>query len=657
MTFRRPLLVAALFLAACKNDSSGPNGGVTTINISSAASFTFVGDSVQFTATVIDANAQTVSGATVQWTSSNNAVATVSPTGYVTGRSVGTTTITARTGSATASLAFDVDPDPCAGQTALATGEVRRRRGATAFACTTLPTIATVQDYLYIVGNGLARQDDVLTYQFSLSGTGASAAVLPQHQRLQDPRDIVAASAIQFRDDVEERLRTFEREITTEALERLQARGPSVVPQADFAMVAAIADVGDTVAIRVPNLQTGKSICKDFIPIRAVVRAVSNRATIMEDVASPPGRMTATDYTEIGQEFDTKIFPADTLWFGSPTDINNDNRITIVYTPEVNRLTPAQSTGIVGGFFFGGDLLKRSDYPAANDCRNQTNEQEVFYLLAPDANGTINGNVRTTAGVRQVSRGTVAHEFQHMINQGVRQFNPAVKAFETAWLNEALSHFAEEVTGRFINGFGDVQSLRTSDVNPSQTNQNDWLAFYRQNLTRFRFWMLRPDTASPTSEKAREQLAHRGAGWALIRYAADRYSGGNARAFFRKLAAGPETDITNLMLRTGAPFDDTIGGWLIANYAENASINGLDPKYLYSSWDMADVMRGVNNGVYPLLVNNFPGSFTSQALSGSGNYYFHRRTVLSGPVNLNLRAPGGGPLTHSGARLWVVRLN
>ena len=659
MSSRRYLLLVALATAACKNDGSGPDAGVTTLNLSSAASFGLVGDSVLFTARVIDGNGQTVQGAAVTWTSGNSGVATVSAAGYVTGRAVGATTVTARSGAATATLSFDVDPNPCASQTAYTTGEVRRLRGAAAFGCAVIPGVTTSQDYLMIVGNAQAKQDDTLTYTFSLSGTGATARVNTETYGLRDPRDIADVQAIDFRDAVEQRLRTFERKVTTDALEYMQSRPAGLARDGALRSVsaAAIAAVGDTVSIRVPNLNPGKGICKDFIAIRAVVRAVSNRATLMEDIASPTGRLTSTDYTEIGQEFDAKIYAADTLWFGAPTDINTDARISIVYTPEVNKLTPAGSGGIVGGFFFGGDLLKRSDYPTTNDCRNQTNEQEIFYLLAPDPSGTINGNARTTAGVRQVSRGTIAHEFQHMINQGVRQFNPQVKAFETPWLNEALSHFAEEAVGRTISGFTDFQSLRTIDVNPSQANQNDYLAFYRQNLTRFRLWMLRPDTASPTSDRARDQLAHRGAAWALVRYAADRYSGGNARAFFRKLAAGPETDITNLVQRTGAPFDEVIGGWLIANYAENRTIPGLDAKYSYTSWDMADVQKGVNNNVYPLVVNAFPGSFTSMALSGSGNYYTHRLTGGAGPVNLNLRTPGGATMAAPGARLWVVRLN
>lgn len=653
---RRTLFLAVIVVAACSKEPTDSDNGITTINVSQASSFGLVGDSVQFTARVIDGNGQTVQGAAVQWSSSATNVATVSSSGFVTGRAVGTTTVTASVGTATASIGFEVDPNPCTTPTAMAVGEVRRFRGATAFGCAVLPAAAGAQTYLYTVGNAQTKQDDTLTFSFSLAG-GTSARVSTNEYGLRDPREIAAVQAIDFSDGVEQRLRAFERKVITETLPVTQGRRAAPGgPGAALAVQAAFMDVGDTVAIRVPNLNTGKSICKDFIPIRAVVKAVSRRATILEDVLSPPGRLSSTDYQDIGKEFDEQIYPTDTLWFGSPTDLNNDQRVSILYTPEVNKLTPPGSGGIVGGFFFGGDLLRKAEYSSTNDCRNQTNEQEIFYLLAPDPQA-VHGNARTTAGVRQVTRGTIAHEFQHMINQSVRQFNPAVKAFETPWLNEALSHFAEEAVGRAVNGFTDFQSLRTLDINPNAQNQNDFLAFYRQNLTRFRFWTLRPDTASPTSERARDQLASRGAAWALVRYAADQYAGGNARAFFRRLAAGPETDIGNFVLRTGRPFDEVIGGWLIANYADGLNIPGLNTRYTYTSWDLRDVLSGVNNGTHPLQVNNFPGSFTSQAFSGSGQYYLHSRAAGSGATNLNLRTASGAPMTASGARLWVLRIN
>lgn len=655
---RRSILAGVLsasFVVGCRKEAIvNPQASVTTVEIPLTQEFVVLGDSTQLTARVIDGNGVQVQNATIDWSSSNPSIASISASGVVVGRAAGEATITAKNGTASASTLFTVDPPPCAAQAAFAVGEVRRYRGAAAFGCLTLPAITPTQNFLYIVGNARPVPDDTLNYTLTLGPT-TLAEVSPKPSF--DLGDYLATQSMSVGAEIETRLRSYERKMVSEALENTQRRSGLAATAAQYSVqTAALMGVGDTVTVRVPNLNTGKNICKDFISIRAVVKTVSRRATLMEDIASPTGRLTTADYDAIAQEFDDKIYAADTAWFGSPTDLNNDQRISIVYTPEVNKLTPAGSGGIVGGFFFGSDLIRRNEFPTTNDCRNQTNEQEIFYLLAPDPTGSINGNARTTAGVRQVTRGTIAHEFQHMINQSVRQYNPEVKAFEVPWLNEALSHFAEEAVGRAVNGFSDFQSLRTTDVNPSTTNQNDFLAFYRQNLTRFRLWMLRPDTASPTSVRARTELAARGADWALVRYAADHYSNGNARAFFRKLAAGPEVDITNFTLRTGRSFDELLGGWLVANFVDGLGVGGIATKYTYTSWDLRDVMSGVNNNTFPLSVTTFPGTFTSQAFSGSGNYYTHLR-ASPGAVPLQLRTNTGAAMTSPNARVWVVRLN
>ncbi len=253
---------------------------------------------------------------------------------------------------------------------------------------------------------------------------------------------------------------------------------------------------------------------------------------------------------------------------------NADGHITILYTPEVNKATPAGSSGFTAGFFWGGDLFKKSEYPTSNPCP-ATNEQEIFYLLTPDPNGNINNNVRTTITVRQGTRGVIAHEFQHMINQSVRMFNPAVDSLETPWLNEAMSHFAEEAVGRTIRGFGDQQSLSFDDVNPGAANGDDYNAFFRQNFAASgRGWCVRIPPRRSRS-RLRTQLAPRGAAWMLVRYAADQYSNGNPRAFFRHLATGPEVNISNLVARSGTQFDDILSGYLVSAFADDYGIAGL----------------------------------------------------------------------------------
>ena len=72
------------------------------------ATLTALGETVQLSTTVLDLNGQPVSGATVEWSSSDASVATVSAQGLVTAVANGSTQITAHSGSASASVPVSV---------------------------------------------------------------------------------------------------------------------------------------------------------------------------------------------------------------------------------------------------------------------------------------------------------------------------------------------------------------------------------------------------------------------------------------------------------------------------------------------------------------------------------------------------------------------
>lgn len=668
MAVRQWIILGAIALGACGGGSevTPPTtpGPVASVSVAAVTSTMVAGATQQLTAKLYDKKGNLVTTSSVTWSATPATVATISSSGLLTAVGPGTASVTATSGSLSKSIEIVVEADPCTTPIAMSVGQVRSFTGGATVSCVTLAPTTGASDYIVIGSNTRPAQDDLLSYTIGTTTTAsasiaspiAQASVAPSvasggpTQALLEAREGAAVDALH------ERLREYERAtlnpvVRSVALQRAQETLARLTPTT----FSAVASIGDTLAIRVPNLNTGKDICKDNIPVKGVVRAVSARATIIEDVNAPAGGFTTADYNAIAAEFDNLIFPTDTSWFGAPTDINNDGRISVLLTPEVNKLTPAGSTGFTAGFFFGSDLIKKSEYPATNDCRNQTNEQEIFYVLAPDPTGQFN-NVRSTLTVRQGTRGVIAHEFQHMINQGVRQYNPAVQALETFWLNEAMSHLAEEIVGRAQRGFGDFQRLTYSDVNPTPSAANDYNAFFRQNLTRFQRWMARPDTSAPISARNKDQLAPRGASWAFLRYAVDQFSNGAARAFTKALAAGPQTDVANLLARApGTQFDQMITGWLVANYADGLSIGGLPSRYGYLSWNIRDAMSNVNQGTFPLLINQFPGPYATQALSSSGNYFEISRSNSSSTVQVKMAASGGAALTSDYATLTILR--
>ena len=217
----------------------------------------------------------------------------------------------------------------------------------------------------------------------------------------------------------------------------------------------------------------------------------------------------------ITQEFDNITYPTDASYYNNPTDIDGNAHVIMLFTGQINKLTPPMTTGgFVGGFFFAGDLFPPTDQGGGpGSFCPQSNQAEICYLLSLYPTGRF-GNVRTSSSVRQGTRGTIAHEFQHMINAGNRFENPAVSSFEATWLDEGLAHFAEDAVGRVSGGFGDLQTLSFSDVLPCNSpckQANDLNAFFFQNLARLTYWMDKPDQFAPFSKMADTSLAVRGA--------------------------------------------------------------------------------------------------------------------------------------------------
>src|SRR5204863_2960225 len=89
---------------------------VASVTVSPASASVTAGTTVQLTATPKDASGNALSGRTITWSSSNTAVATVSPSGLVTGVVAGSATITATSEGQSGTAAITVTP-PSAGPT------------------------------------------------------------------------------------------------------------------------------------------------------------------------------------------------------------------------------------------------------------------------------------------------------------------------------------------------------------------------------------------------------------------------------------------------------------------------------------------------------------------------------------------------------------
>jgi hypothetical protein len=531
-----------------------------------------------------------------------------------------------------------------------------------------LPAGSGARDYVIIVGNTNPTIDAVANFVVKADRSAGGSSDLSARADLSSGLNrgtLTINAATPPQQVFETKLRGFERQ-------NLSFRSRSgLVGQTRFSLrrsvqTAAVPAVGDVLNLDVPD-GASKDLCANYFQTQAVVASVSRRAILAVDTLDGPPTLLfpQTVLDSITQEFDNNTFVTDSSYFGNPTDIDANGRIILLFTGEVNKLTAAGSTGgFVGGFFFAGDYFPKTG-TAGQSCA-ESNNAEIMYLLSPDPTGKF-GNVRSASSVRQGTRGTIPHELEHMINAGNRYFNPNATAFEDNWLDESLAHIAEEAVGRVSRGFTDIQTLTMGDMLPagSQAARDDFNAFFFQNFARLSYWMARPDTSSGISSNSDANLSSSGADWAIGRYAADNYSNGDVRAFTRKLAAGPANGIKNFTTVAGASLDTLMAGWLVSMYADHLGISGINAKYQYRSYNFRNIMPPVagsvlsNGGVYPLQVTpvgSGSDNISTQAKSGSGDYFRLTVAANAGAKNVKVLDPGGSDVTFAGAHIYVLRV-
>lgn len=558
----------------------------------------------------------------------------------------------------------------------MAVGEVRVLNPADIPNGIDLPASSGPRDYIVVVGNTNSVHDVEATYVVKADqNSGASFGIsspdfTPHYNRQIDelnlPRTRQQAIDSKVRRFEKSSLRLRTGSSPFDISSRMSARRSSQVS------AAGVPAVGDVININVPDANTD-DLCQNFIRTQATVASVSRRAILAVDTLDgPPSALfTQAVLDSITNEFDNVTFPTDSSYYNNPTDTDGNGHIILLFSGQINKLTPPGTTGgFVGGFFFAGDFFPSTDQGGgAGSFCPESNNAEIFYLLSPDPTGRF-GNPRSTSSVRQGTRGTIAHEFQHMINAGRRFVNPQVSTFEATWLDEALAHFAEDAVGRVARGFTDLQTLTFSELLPCNTpcsQANDFNAFFFQNLARLTDWMAAPEKYSPLSKMADTSLAVRGAAWALVRYAADNYSNGDPRAFTRALAAGPDSGVKNFVAAAKAPIDTLVKNWLVSMYADHLGIANLDAKYQYRSYNfrsamppVAQAVLGTQNATYPLVVKSIGSgsdNITSTNRSGTGTYYRLNVAAGASAKNVKILDTSGNPASYPGEHIYVLRVD
>jgi hypothetical protein len=476
------------------------------------------------------------------------------------------------------------------------------------------------------------------SYTITATGTGAAGAVsAPATSLSPNPAGTEAAPALDigFGMRLNAASRNRLRRGFTSARTMLASRTASPTGRST-SLASSVPNVGDLIDVNV-----GSSACDTLVPRVARVVAVSARAIVLADTSNPSGGFSAADYQRFAARFDTLVYPVDVTNFGAPADIDQNQRIILLFTKAVNELTPRNSTSYVGGFFYDRDLFPVTDTPQFTGCKG-SNVGELFYLLAPDPTGQVNGNIRRTGFVDSVTTSVLAHEFQHLINASRRLFvNTSADDFEVTWLNEGLSHVAEELLFYHESGLAPRQNIGITLLRSNATVRGAYNADMSSNTGRYQLYLAAPSENSPMRED--DSLETRGATWNFLRYAADRKAGSSASdaPTWQALVNSTTRGVANLRAVFGPDIAGMLRDWSVSHYADDLNAT-VAPEQTQPSWNFHSIYPALGGGgnPYPLQVRSLSGSAASGTLIGGGAAYYRFSIPANGTATISVAAPG-----------------
>jgi hypothetical protein len=320
--------------------------------------------------------------------------------------------------------------------------------------------------------------------------------------------------------------------------------------------------------------------------------------------------------------------------------------------------TPANA-GFIGGFFFARDLFPQVTNATFQGCPG-SNEGEMFYLPVVDPNGQFNTFFKDKTALLKVNNGTLAHEFQHLINASRRLYvtnNPDY--IEDVWLNEGMSHLAEELLYYRVAGLTPKSDLDLPTVTSTQARADAINAYQLQNLARLITYLNATDSNSPYAPN--DSLPTRGATWQLLRYMLDLMPNPSS-TYLHALVDSPTKGIANfnLVFGGGVVTDITaaVRQQVIAQFFDNSGVS-IDPKYAFPSWNFRSVLPAIkNNGVslftYPQLTRSLlPAASVTFSLTAGGAGYARFR--VNGNTIAGIAGTSGGGLVPTGVDLILIR--
>ena len=407
---------------------------------------------------------------------------------------------------------------------------------------------------------------------------------------------------------------------------------------AAYTVIPSSVNVGQVLSLNT----TSSSACTNAVYRGGRVAAITSKTIVVADTSNPIPGFSDAQYQSIGVTFDTLVDPLDRAAFGEPSDLDKNGKILIFFTRAVNELTPQGSSTFIGGFFHERDLFPTAGTPDLEACAG-SNVGEMFYMIVPDPFGTINGNRRDTAFVRRLTIGTIGHEYQHLINASRRLYVNDADSFEESWLNEGLSHIAEELLFYRVAGLTPRRNLTAANVRATQQIVSAFNDYAASDLTRYQEYLRRPSTTSPYGDN--DSLQTRGATWSLLRYLADRRGSSDGDTWMQ-LDNSKTSGLANLRNVFGSDIMSLIRDWTTSAITDDNAYAGGDGAYQQPSWSLRSIYTQLFNPPFPLQITPVVESAaTNVSLVGGAAAYLRFTVPANVQASLDWSGPGGVPVS------------
>ncbi len=435
--------------------------------------------------------------------------------------------------------------------------------------------------------------------------------------------------------------------------------------------------IGDVNQVYVRNDVSGG--CADVDSIGARTVAVGDQVIVLADTnltAWPDQfRPDSAFYQTFADEYDQITWPRTLTFIGDPLlldgDLSGVGKVTAVFTPILNTLG-----GGVVAFVNPCDFFPTvSTGPDANF----SNFTEIFYSLVPASNFPIE------IWQKQL-RATAVHETKHIVAIASR-IQADSPSLDEVWLEEGLAQIASEIWMRDFNqaawkGSADFFETVACEINlgasaPCNLDDTRPFALVISHLP-FLWDYLLTQTGVPPAALGAGTASNYGGGWAIARWAIDRYAV-NEATFVRALIAEPvQIGLDNLSTHTGEPIPALLAYWNLATAIYGPrSFTPQDPRVAFPSFDLANIFgvgqteltcSGAPCGlftesglpVYPVQPASLTaGSFSSAVIGvpGTGASYFRLSAPAGGTQVLQLLSGNGGAIAPTSAlRVAILRV-